>query len=206
MSKRDYYETLGLSKGASEAEIKKGFRKKAMELHPDRNQDDPTAEDKFKEANEAYDVLKDGDKKAAYDQYGHAAFEGGMGGGGGRSPFGGGGGGDFNSAFSDVFDDLFGNFGGGQRGGPAGASRGSDLRYNLKVSLNDAYNGKQEKVSVNSSVSCDGWSTFLFRSRSRWPYITPSVMSVSTIVPVGGVTLLAERKKVRRKSAVSCAT
>ena len=101
MSKRDYYETLGLSKGASESEIKKGFRKKAMELHPDRNQDDPTAEGKFKEANEAYDVLKDADKKAAYDQYGHAAFEGGMGGGGGRSPFGGGG--DFNSAFSDVF-------------------------------------------------------------------------------------------------------
>ena len=113
MSKRDYYETLGLSKGASESEIKKGFRKKAMELHPDRNQDDPTAESKFKEANEAYDVLKDADKKAAYDQYGHAAFEGGMGGGGGRNPFGGGG--DFNSAFSDVFDDLFGNFGGGQR-------------------------------------------------------------------------------------------
>ena len=85
MSKRDYYETLGLSKGASESEIKKGFRKKAMELHPDRNQDDPSAESKFKEANEAYDVLKDADKKAAYDQYGHAAFEGGMGGGGGRS-------------------------------------------------------------------------------------------------------------------------
>ena len=156
MSKRDYYETLGLSKGASESEIKKGFRKKAMELHPDRNQDDPTAESKFKEANEAYDVLKDADKKAAYDQYGHAAFEGGMGGGGGRNPFGGGG--DFNSAFSDVFDDLFGNFGGGQRGGPPGATRGSDLRYNLKVSLSDAYNGKQETVSVNSSVSCDGCS------------------------------------------------
>ena len=156
MSKRDYYETLGLSKGASESEIKKGFSKKAMELHPDRNQDDPSAESKFKEANEAYDVLKDADKKAAYDQYGHAAFEGGMGGSGGRSPFGGGG--DFNSAFSDVFDDLFGNFGGGQRGGPPGASRGSDLRYNLKVSLSDAYNGKQETVSVNSSVSCDGCS------------------------------------------------
>ena len=85
MSKRDYYETLGLSKGASESEIKKGFRKKAMELHPDRNQDDPSAESKFKEANEAYDVLKDADKKAAYDQYGHAAFEGGMGGGGGAN-------------------------------------------------------------------------------------------------------------------------
>lgn len=158
MSKRDYYEILGVAKGATEAEIKKAFRKKAMELHPDRNPGDETAEDKFKEANEAYDVLKDADKKAAYGQYGHAAFEGGMGGGGGRGPFGGGGGGDFNSAFSDVFDDLFGNFAGGRRGGPAGASRGSDLRYNLKVSLDDAYKGKQETVSVNASVACDGCS------------------------------------------------
>ena len=84
MSKRDYYDILGVAKGASESEIKKAFRKKAMELHPDRNPDDESAEGKFKEANEAYDCLKDADKKAAYDQYGHAAFEGGMGGGGGR--------------------------------------------------------------------------------------------------------------------------
>ena len=104
MSKRDYYEVLGISKGASSEEIKKAFRTKAKQLHPDRNSDNPNAEAQFKEANEAYDILKDGDKKAAYDRYGHAAFEGGMGGGGG-SGFGGG---DFSSAFSDVFDDLFG--------------------------------------------------------------------------------------------------
>ena len=117
MAKRDYYDVLGVSKGASADEIKKGFRRKAKELHPDRNSDNPDAEAQFKEANEAYDVLKDADKKAAYDRYGHAAFEGGMGGGGGPRPGQGFGQGDFQSAFSDVFDDLFGDFMGGGRGG-----------------------------------------------------------------------------------------
>ena len=157
MAKRDYYEVLGVAKGASADEIKKGYRSKAKELHPDRNKDDPQAESQFKEANEAYEVLKDADKKAAYDRFGHAAFEGGMGGGGRPGGgFGGGGQGDFSSAFSDVFDDLFGDFMGGQRGGGGRrAARGSDLRYNLRISLEDAFAGLQKTINVPGSVACD---------------------------------------------------
>lgn len=154
MSKRDYYEVLGVSKGSSADEIKKAFRRKAKELHPDRNKDNPDAESQFKEANEAYDVLRDADKKAAYDRFGHAAFENGMGGG---RPGGGFGQGDFSSAFSDVFDDLFGDFMGGQRGGGGGgrrAARGSDLRYNLRVSLEEAYSGLQKTINVPTAVAC----------------------------------------------------
>lgn len=151
MSKRDYYEVLGLSKGASASEIKKGYRAKAKELHPDRNADNPNAETLFKEVNEAYDVLKDEDRKAAYDRYGHAAFEGGMG--GGARP--GGGPGDFSSAFSDVFDDLFGDFMGTGRGSNRNrASRGSDLRYNLRVTLEDAFSGLQKSINIPTSVEC----------------------------------------------------
>ena len=151
MSKRDYYEVLGLSKGASASEIKKGYRAKAKELHPDRNADNPNAETLFKEVNEAYDVLKDEDRKAAYDRYGHAAFEGGMG--GGARP--GGGPGDFSSAFSDVFDDLFGDFMGAGRGSNRNrASRGSDLRYNLRVTLEDAFSGLQKSINIPTSVEC----------------------------------------------------
>ncbi|WP_120499463.1 molecular chaperone DnaJ [Roseovarius sp. EL26] len=154
MAKRDYYEVLGTSKGASAEEIKKAYRRKAKELHPDRNKDNPGSEAAFKEVGEAYDVLKDADKKAAYDRYGHAAFEGGMGGGGGRP---GGGHGDFSSSFSDVFDDLFGDFMGGGRGGGGRqrAARGSDLRYNLRVTLEEAYNGLQKTINVPTSIACD---------------------------------------------------
>ena len=155
MAKRDYYDVLGASKGASAEELKKAYRTKAKELHPDRNTDNPNAEAQFKEINEAYDVLKDADKKAAYDRYGHAAFEGGRGPGGG-----GGGNGDFGASFSDVFEDLFGDFmGRGGQGAQGGrrsrAQRGSDLRYNLRVSLEESFKGVQKTIAVPRAVACD---------------------------------------------------
>ncbi len=156
MAKRDYYDVLGVARGASAEELKKAYRQKAKELHPDRNSDNPNAESQFKEVNEAYDVLKDGDKKAAYDRYGHAAFEGGSRGGGGGAGYGGNA--DFASAFSDVFEDLFGDFMGGRGGGGGGrsrAQRGSDLRYNLRVSLEEAFNGVQKTINVPTSIACD---------------------------------------------------
>jgi len=164
MAKRDYYDVLGVTKGASEDDIRKAYKKKVRELHPDQNRDNPNAEAQFKEVNEAYDVLKDADRKAAYDQFGHAAFEGGMGarpgGAGGPGP----GAGDFSSAFSDVFEDLFGEFMGGAAGargrrpGGANAKRGADMRYNLAISLEEAYQGLQRTITVPGSVPCDSCS------------------------------------------------
>jgi molecular chaperone DnaJ len=153
MAKRDFYDVLGVAKGASEADIKKAFRKKAMEHHPDRNRHDPRSEARFKEVNEAYDVLKDAQRKAAYDRFGHAAFENGHGASaGGFRP----GQPDFASAFSDVFDDLFGDFmGGGARARGQRATRGSDLRYNLRLNLEESFRGKQATISVPSSAACE---------------------------------------------------
>lgn len=150
-TKRDYYEVLGVSRTAGAEDLKKAFRKLAMQYHPDKNPDNKEAEHKFKELSEAYEVLKDDQKRAAYDQYGHAAFEGGMGGRGGA-----GGGFDFTS-FSDIFDDLFGEFmgGAGQRGGRGNANRGSDLRYNLEISLEDCYSGKTAAIRVPTSIACE---------------------------------------------------
>ena len=150
MAKRDFYETLGVAKNATPEEIKKAYRKKARELHPDQNKDDPQAADAFKAVNEAHDVLKDEQKRAAYDRFGHEAIDGGMAGGGARA-----GGADFGNAFSDVFEDLFGDFMGGGRARQQRARRGADLRYNLSVTLEDAFNGKQAAIQVPGSITCD---------------------------------------------------
>ncbi len=154
----DYYTVLGVAKGASEAELKSAYRKLAMQYHPDKNAGNAEAEKKFKSISEAYDVLKDPQKRAAYDRYGHQAFTNGMGGGGGGA---GAAGFDFSGSFSDIFEDLFSEFTGGRRGGgrsesaQSGAARGSDLRYNLDITLEEAFKGKQQTIKVTTSASCD---------------------------------------------------
>jgi molecular chaperone DnaJ len=144
MAKRDYYEVLGLKRSASEVEIKASFRKLAMQWHPDKNPGDQDCEHRFKEINEAYDILKDGERRAAYDRHGHAAFE--QGGGAGFGT-------DFASAFHDIFDDLFGM--GGGRGRAPRRERGADLRYNLEITLEEAFAGKTAQVRLPTSVTCE---------------------------------------------------
>lgn len=152
MAKRDYYEILGVGREASEDDLKKAYRKLAMQFHPDRNPGDASAEAKFKELNEAYDVLKDAEKRAAYDRYGHAAFEGGGGGGG---PGGFGGGNPFGGAFEDIFEEMFGQFGGG-RGRRRGATgRGADLRQQVEITLEEAFAGTKKTIRVPTSVACE---------------------------------------------------
>ncbi len=157
MAKRDYYEVLGVSRSATEQDLKSAFRKLAKEHHPDRNPDDKNAEKNFKELNEAYEALKDPQKRAAYDRFGHAAFDGMGGGRGGTGGFGP----DFASSMSDIFDDLFGEFMGGRRGGgPAGRGRsgrerGADVRYNMEISLAEAFSGKTAQIRVPTSVTCE---------------------------------------------------
>src|SRR6266404_4831846 len=146
--KRCYYETLEVDRNADESKLKAAFRKLAMKWHPDKNPGDATSELRFKEINEAYEVLKDGDKRAAYDRFGHAAFEQGLGGGGGHG-FGAG----FASSFSDIFEDLFGMA--GQRGG---GERGADLRYNMEITLEEAFLGKTAKIEIPVSVTCESCS------------------------------------------------
>ena len=151
MAKQDYYDVLGVSRGASAEELKRAYRKLAMKYHPDRNPGDATAEQRFKEANEAYDVLKDDQKRAAYDRFGHAAFEGGMGGPGAGQA----GGFDFTGGFADIFDEMFGEFMGGRRGAPRGSRRGADLRYNMEITLEEAFRGKHATLRVPSAEHCD---------------------------------------------------
>ena len=146
MSKRDFYEVLGVNRDASEDEIKKAYRKMAMKHHPDRNPDNPAAEEKFKEAKEAYEILSDSQKRAAYDQYGHAGIEqqAGMGGGGGG----------FADAFGGIFDEIFGGRGGGG-GGRSNIYRGADLRYNLEITLEQAAHGTETKIRIPTMEVCE---------------------------------------------------
>lgn len=147
-AKKDYYEVLGVNRDASDEEIKKAFKKLAMKFHPDRNPDNPKAEESFKEAKEAYEILSDEQKRAAYDQYGHAGVDPSMGGGAGFGGFGAGG-------FSDAFGDIFGDIFGGGRNQRSNVYRGADLRYNLEISLEDAARGSETKIRIPVQASCE---------------------------------------------------
>jgi molecular chaperone DnaJ len=160
MAKPDFYETLGVARNASPDDIKKAFRKLAMDCHPDRHPGDAKAEQKFKQINEAHDVLKDEQKRAAYDRFGHAAFENGGVRTGGAGDFG------FATGFADIFDEMFGDFV-GRRGERGGTNRGNDLRYNLELGLEEAFKGKQTNVRVTTLVACEGCSGSGAASGSR---------------------------------------
>ncbi len=149
MPKRDYYDCLGVHRGASDSDLKAAYRKLAMKHHPDRNPGDKQCEIRFREVNEAYEILKDPDKRAAYDRYGHAAFEHGMGGPGAGF------GADFATTFADIFDDFFGM---SRRGRGTGRERGADLRYNMEIQLEEAYLGKTAQVRIPTSVICEACS------------------------------------------------
>ena len=149
MAKKDFYEVLGINRDASEDEIKKAYRKLAMKHHPDRNPDNPKAEEHFKEAKEAYEILSDAQKRAAYDQYGHAGVDPQA---GGFGPGGPGNMGGFADAFSDIFGDIFG---GGRGGGRGGVYRGADLRYNLEISLEDAARGTETRIRIPTMEQCE---------------------------------------------------
>jgi len=146
VAKRDFYEVLGVARTVSDAELKAAFRKAAMQCHPDRNPGDRAAEARFKELNEAYQTLSDTQKRAAYDRYGHAAFE--QGGGFGMGD-------GFASSMADIFDDLFGDMMGRRGRNPSGRERGADLRYNLEISLEEAYNGKAAQIKLPTAVTCE---------------------------------------------------
>ena len=153
MSKRDYYEVLGVARDADAKAIKSAYRKLAMQYHPDRNPGDAEAEAKFKEVGEAYAILSDDDKRAAYDRMGHAAFQNGGPGaggfGGGQGPFG-------SADFADIFEQVFGDaFGGARRRGRSGPARGADLRFDMEVTLEEAFHGKDAEIRVPTTVTCD---------------------------------------------------
>lgn len=156
MAHQDYYEVLGVPKNASAQELKSAYRKKAMQYHPDKNPNDKAAEEKFKEINQAYEILSDTQKRAAYDQYGHAAFQQGGGPGGGGYGFGGF---DFSQqgfgGFSDIFESMFGDFSGTGRQGSERSSRGDDLRYDLEITLKEAFEGSKREISVTKLLACD---------------------------------------------------
>ena len=145
MAKRDYYEVLGLGRDAGEADIKKAYRRLAMKYHPDRNSGDPDMETKFKEAKEAYDVLKDAQKRSAYDQFGHAGVEAGHGAGGFSGA----------DAFNDIFGDVFGDIFGGGRRGRSQVYRGADLRYDLELTLEQAVSGDSINIEIPTQVECE---------------------------------------------------